>query len=98
MIHTVFPSYLAFLGLYLGCFLIWIHHILSKGCCLNRIEQKLIGDTHTFVGPIMEIYNIPITPESTDGITILGATVVMFFLTFEWLSRTIQIVKQWIGW
>ena len=97
VIHTFIPSYILFLCLYGFCFLIWMHHIVSWGCCFNRIEQKLTGDNITFVGSILEIFHIPVTNESTDGVVIMSATAVMFFLTFELASRTILNVRQWIS-
>ena len=42
-------------------------------------------------GPVFHV-----TSESTDGIVIMGATTIMFFLTFELVSRTILNLKQWI--
>jgi hypothetical protein len=96
LLHTFLPYYILFLGFYIFCFIIWISHILTWGCFFNRIEQKLTGDTNTFVGPIMEIFHMPITPETTNGFMIMGGTVVLFFLTFELILRTILNIKSWI--
>lgn len=96
VIHTFLPSFILFIGFYGFCFVVWLHQVISWGCTLNRLEQKLIGDTTTFVGPILEIFHVPVTPESTDGVVVMGATVCMFFLTFELLSRSIVNIRSWI--
>ncbi len=96
VIHTFIPSFILFIGFYLFCFIVWLHQIISWGCTLNRLEQKLIGDTATFVGPILEIFHIPVTPESTDGVVVMGSTVCLFFLTFELVSRSIVNIRSWI--
>jgi hypothetical protein len=96
VIHTFLPSYFLFVGFYCFCLVVWLHHIISWGCVLNRLEQKLVGDTATFVGPILEIFHIPVTADSTDGVVVMGATVCIFFLTFELLSRSIVNVRSWL--
>jgi hypothetical protein len=97
MIHTVVPSYTLFLIFYGIMFIIWFHHLLTGGCVLSRLEQKFIGDDKSFVDPIMEAFHIPITPESTDGVVILGSTGIFAMLTFELVARTILNIKSWVS-
>jgi hypothetical protein len=96
IIHTVMPSYILLVLLYGFIVLVWIHHIICGGCLSSKIEQKLIGDSTSFVDPILESFHIPITTESTVGITIMGSTLLVVLLTFELTSRTILNVRQWI--
>ena len=96
LIHTVMPSYILLVLLYGFIFLVWIHHIICGGCLSSKIEQKLIGDSSSFVDPILTSFHIPITPESTVGITIMGSTLLVVLLTFELASRTILNLRQWI--
>jgi len=97
MIHTVVPSYVLFLIFYGIMFIIWFHHLLIGGCVLSRLEKKFIGDDKSFIDPIMEAFHIPITPESTEGIVILGSTGIFAMLTFELIARTILNIKSWVS-
>lgn len=36
-------------------------HMITGGCVLTRIEQRLTGDNLTIVDPLLEIFNIPKT-------------------------------------
>jgi hypothetical protein len=96
MIHTALPSYILFLIFYTIIFAIWLHHIVIGGCVLSRLEQKFIGDNSSFVDPIMEAFHIPITSESTEGIVILGSTLILAMLTFELITRTILNISSWV--
>jgi hypothetical protein len=97
MIHTALPSYFLFLIFYAIIFIIWLHHILIGGCVLSRLEQKFIGDTSSFVDPIMEAFHIPVTSESTEGIVILGSSLILAMLTFELIARTILNISSWVS-
>ncbi len=96
VIHTLLPSYFLLVVLYGFILLIWIHHIICGGCLSSKIEQKLIGDSSSFVDPILQAFHMPVTPESTVGVTIMGSTLLVTFLTFEILSRTILNIKSWL--
>lgn len=94
--HTVIPSYFLLFVLYIWVVLIWIHHIITGGCIISKVEQKLIGDSVSFIDPIMESFHIPITPDSTSGIIVMGSTVVVGMLTLELFSRTLLTLKTYI--
>ena len=64
---------------------------------MSRIEQRLIGDTKSFVDPILDTFHIPITPESTAGIVVLGSTSIMFMLSCELVIRIITLIKNWFS-
>ena len=94
--HTVIPSYFLLCVLYVWFVLIWIHHIITGGCIISKVEQKLIGDSVSFIDPIMESFHIPITPESSSGIIIMGSTMLVGMLTLELFSRTLLTLKTYI--
>ena len=97
LIHTVMPSYFLFLLFYCFVAIVWLQHCICGGCLLSRVECRLIGDTKSFVDPILDTFHIPRTPESTAGVVVLGSTVVMFMLTFELLGRTIINIRNWFS-
>ena len=86
------PYYFNLVLLFLIWFAIWLHHIVSGGCVSSKIEQRLIGDSSSFVDPFLEIFHIPVTPETTTGLTIMGSTFLVIFLGFEVLSRSFQLL------
>lgn len=97
LVHTLLPSYWLFLGLYFVTFLIWLQHILCGGCVVNRIERKFIGDNMGFVDQFLEAFHMPVTDETTRGVTIMGSTLVLFLLTLELTSRSILNMKYYLS-
>ena len=91
--HTIYQSYVLFVGLYFFMFLVWAHHIITGGCIISKLEQKLIGDEASFVDPILEVFHIPITPESSSGLVLLTSSLIFMMLTLEMMSRTISGVQ-----
>ena len=81
------------------CFigLIWIQHCVVGGCLFSKVERRLIGDTKSFVDPILETFHIPVTPESTEGFVVLGSTTLMFMLSCELISKTITNIRTWFS-
>jgi hypothetical protein len=96
-VHTVLPSYILLFIVYIFCLLIWIQHILTGGCIVSKLEQKLIGDKNSFVDPILESFHIPITEQTTVGFTILGSTCVLLMLSLELSARTILTLKSYFS-
>jgi hypothetical protein len=95
IIHTVTTSYFVFILYYLSWGLIWLQHIILGGCISHDIECKLINDNNEgIILPILDLFNITLTPESGDGIVILGSTFVMCILSCELISRTINGIKS----
>lgn len=97
LVHTILPSYWLFVGLYILFGLIWIQHIACGGCVVNRIERTLLGDTKGFVDPFLEAFHMPVTDETTRGVTIMGSTLVMTLLTLELTSRTILNIQHYMS-
>lgn len=85
--HTLYPTFFLqtiILGI---CICIWIQHILTNGCVVSKVEQKLLQDSENFVDPILEIFHIIPTREISIAIVILGSTLTTLLLTLEWISR-----------
>lgn len=95
VIHTLYPSYIVLGILWIITCFVWLLHIFTGGCVLTRIEQKLTEEKITIIDPILEIFHIPVTKETTMGVTVLMSTVFMSALSFELLARTIINVKSW---
>jgi hypothetical protein len=96
LVHTVIPSYFLLCIVYLACVLIWIQHITTGGCLSSKLEQRLIGDKTSFVDPILEVFNIPITPQTTSGIVVMGSTLVIFMLSLELCARTVLTLNSYL--
>jgi hypothetical protein len=95
VIHTLYPSYILLGIIWAITSIVWLLHIFTGGCVLTRIEQKLTGEKNTIIDPLLEIFHIPNTKETSMGITVLMSTVFMAALSFELLARTIINVKAW---
>jgi hypothetical protein len=85
--HTLYPAFWL-QTLVLGmCYLIWVQHVLANGCVVSKVEQKLIGDTESFVDPILELFNVKPTKEISIAVVVLGSTLSVFLLSLEWVAR-----------
>jgi hypothetical protein len=96
IIHTIYPSYFLLLILYIIYFCIWVHHVLTGGCIISKLEQRLIGDNNSFIDQLLDVFNIPITPQTTSGIIVMGSTVVMFMLSLELSARTVLTLNSYL--
>lgn len=97
LVHTFFPSYIFLFFVWACIILIWIGHVITGGCIFTRIEQKLTGEKVTIADPLLELFQIPVTKETTMGITVLTSTIATIFLTFELLLRTIINIKSFMN-
>lgn len=95
-VHTIFPSYFLLLIIYLLWFCVWAHHILTGGCIISKLEQRLIGDKTSFLDPILEVFNIPITPQTTTGTVVLGSSLILFMMTLELSARTVLTLNSYL--
>ncbi len=96
LVHTLVPSYWFMVAVWITVVTTWIQHIVLGGCVLTRLEHKLTGEKTTIVDPILDLFQIPITPKSQMGITILFSTISSVFLTFELFTRTLLNIRGWI--
>jgi hypothetical protein len=96
MVHILVPSYWYLLFIWICFTILWISHLINGGCVFTRIEQKLTGEKITIIDPLLELFQIPVTRETTLGITILSSTVCFLFITAELVARTVLNVNQWL--
>lgn len=98
--HILYPAFWL-QTLILGfCILVWIQHVLTHGCVISKVEQRLLKDESSFVDPYLELFGIEATEKSKQGILILGSTIGVAVLSLEWVSRlshkVIPILKSQI--
>ena len=91
------PSYLLFTILYFIVICIWLQHCIYGGCIFSTIESKLIGDKYSIWDPILDIFHINITPESTGGLFLLVSSAAVFVLTCEFAGKTIHFITALIS-
>jgi hypothetical protein len=85
--HTLYPAFwLQTLVLFL-CTVVWIQHVTCNGCVISKVEQKLIGDSDSFVAPILEAFHLEPTQELAVATVIMGSTLGVFVLGLEWIAR-----------
>jgi hypothetical protein len=96
VLHTILPSYFLFCILYAWMLFIWVHHICTGGCIVSKVEQRLIGDSVSFIDPILLGFHIPVTPETTSAVVILTSSIIIFMSTMELISRTVLTLPPYL--
>jgi hypothetical protein len=66
---------------------VWLQHITCNGCVSSKVEQKLIGDTSSFIDPILELLKIEPTRELSIFTLIVISTMTTNILWLEWIAR-----------
>lgn len=95
-IHLIDPSYVLLCLFTFLMLLMNVHHVLTGGCLLSKLEHKLLNDKQSFVDPILEFFDMPQTQEVAVGITTTMSTVVFLMSVMELASRTVLIVKTFL--
>lgn len=90
--HTLYPAFWLQTILLWLCVLVWIQHVLTHGCVISKVEQKLIQDETSLIDDILDLFRIEATEYSKRGILTLGSTVVVFCLSLEWIARVFHKV------
>lgn len=85
--HTIYPAFWLQTALLAFYTLVWIQHIITHGCVISKVEQKLIKDESSFLDPFLDLYGIEASEISKQGILMLGSSLVLFFLCLEWVAR-----------
>ena len=94
--HTLYPAFW-FQTLLLGIsVLVWIQHVLTRGCVVSKVEQKWLEDDSSFIDPYLEILHIEIDSASKPGVLILGSTIAVFILYLEWVGRVIHMMLKFL--
>jgi hypothetical protein len=85
--HTIYPAFWLQTIVLFFCVLVWLQHVTCNGCVLSKVEQKLIGDSDSFVTPILEAFHLKPTQDLAIAIVIMGSTIGVSLLGLEWLAR-----------
>ena len=94
--HTIYPAFWLQTILLGVCVLIWIQHILTRGCVFSKVEQKLLKDESSFLDPFLELYQIEASENSKQGILMLGSTLFVALLSLEWVARVFHKVIPFV--
>jgi hypothetical protein len=87
--HTLLPSYGLFMIYYCIFLIIFIQHLICRGCVVTMIERRLLGDKQNFINPLLELFHVPTTPDVSHPVFMLLSCLFMCILTFELMLRTI---------
>jgi hypothetical protein len=86
--HTLYPAFWLQTVLLFVCGTICVQHVLTNGCVLSKVENRLMkNDASIVVGPVLEMFRIEATDASKDGIITAGSLLVTSILFLEWLGR-----------
>jgi len=85
--HIIYPAFWLQTIVLGFCALVWVQHILTNGCVLSKVEQRLIKDESSFVDPYLELFHVEASEKSKQGILIMFSTLGVSLLTLEWVAR-----------
>jgi hypothetical protein len=88
--HLVYPAFwlqTVTLGL-VTC--VWLQHITCNGCVSSKVEQKLIGDSTSFIDPILQLFKLQPSQELTIFTLIVISTLSTNILWLEWFARVMH--------
>jgi hypothetical protein len=94
--HTIYPALWLQTCVLWVCFLAWVQHVLTHGCVISKVEQKLIGDGDSLIDSILDIFHIEANEYSKRGILTLISTVSVGLLSLEWVSRIFHKVMPFV--
>jgi hypothetical protein len=85
--HLIYPAFwLQTVSLFLVT-LVWLQHITCNGCVSSKVEQKLIGDTTSFIDPVLQVFKLEPTKELSIFTLIVITTMATNILWLEWIAR-----------
>jgi hypothetical protein len=95
--HIVYPAFWLQTLIFFFCFCVWTQHILTHGCVLSKVEQRLLEDEVSFMDPYLELFRIETDNESKKGLLTLGSTIATAMLGLEWLARVHYKVRALVA-
>ena len=93
--HTIYPSYFLFIGIYILCVVIWLQHLFFGECIFHLIERRLLNDEKGVLSPFMDLFGID-SDKYNSKILLMFSTQGIITLTFELITRTIFLFKNWL--
>ena len=94
--HTLYPAlwFQTFLLVAMG--VIWVQHMVLRGCVFTRDEQRLIGDSNAFWDPYVELMGIRPSQDVNTAVLITVSTVAISLMGLEWTSNIIRMFSEFI--
>jgi hypothetical protein len=97
--HLIYPAFwLQTLTLFFVS-IVWLQHVTCNGCVSSKVEQKLIGDSSSFIDPLLQIFKIEPTKELAIFTLIVVSTIGTNVLWLEWIARVhhkmFPVVSTW---
>lgn len=92
--HTLYPSYWLLVLFTCIMSLIWLQHFLTGGCVVSKVEQKMLGDSNSFVDPILKILGMEISAANSQGLTVYTSSLAFGMSLMEVFGRTILAIKN----
>lgn len=102
--HLIYPAFWLQTVTLLLVTSVWLQHITCNGCISSKVEQKLIGDSTSFIDPILQLFKLEPTKELTVFTLIVISSIATNILWLEWIGRlhhklfpaisTMQVVFQ----
>lgn len=92
--HTIYPALWFQTILVVAVGLVWIQHMILRGCVFTRVEQRLLGDQDNFWDPYVELMGIKPSHEVNTAVLITVSTVGFSLMSLEWTSNVIRLVRD----
>ena len=94
--HTLYPALWFQTILLVGMGVVWIQHMVLRGCVFTKVEQRLIGDKGAFWDPYVELMGIQPSEQVNTAVLITVSTVAFGLMGLEWVSNIIRLLTEFI--
>ena len=85
--HLIYPAFWLQTVTLMLVTSVWLQHITCNGCVSSKVEQKLIGDSTSFIDPVLQLFKLQPTQELTIFTLIVISTMSTNILWLEWIGR-----------
>lgn len=92
--HTLYPALWFQTLLVVAVGVVWIQHMVLRGCVFTRVEQRLLGDTDSFWDPYIELIGIRPSQDVNTAVLITVSSVGFALMGLEWTSNILRLLKE----
>ena len=92
--HTLYPALWFQTLLVVAVGVVWIQHMVLRGCVFTRVEQRLLGDTDSFWDPYVEFMGIRPSQDVNTAVLITVSTVGFALMGLEWTANVLRLVSE----
>ena len=92
--HTLYTALWFQTILVVAVGVVWIQHMLLRGCVFTRVEQRLLGDTGSFWDPYVELMGIRPSRDVNTAVLITVSTVGFALMGLEWTANVLRLVSE----